>query len=193
MTQKKNGELLLIVARKSDDGSIGNERDGALYRSVDGAETWEKISLPEGVNGPTNIMVDPQNQDRLLLATWGRYGKTEFSPNRGGGIYLSEDDGETWTAVLTKDQHIHDITVDERSGVFYAAGFNSSAYRSDDLGNSWQRIKGYNFKWGKRVQPDPYDVDKVYVITFGGGVWHGSANGDENALEDIVTEETSYK
>ncbi len=193
MTQKENGDLLLIVARKSDDGSIGNERDGALYRSIDGAETWKKRNLPEGVNGPTNIIVDSDNQNRLLLATWGRYGKTEFSPNRGGGIYLSEDDGDTWTAVLTKDQHIHDITRDERNGVFYAAGFNSSAYRSEDRGESWERIKGYNFKWGKRVQPDPYDADKVYVITFGGGVWHGPAKGDENALEDIVTVETSYK
>ena len=47
MTQKENGDLLLIVARKSDDGSIGNERDGALYRSTDGAETWKKMNLPD--------------------------------------------------------------------------------------------------------------------------------------------------
>ncbi len=193
LTQNDNGDLYLIVFRKSDDGSIGNEKDGALYKSTDDADSWEELKLPDGVNGPSNLIIDPDNSNRLLLSTWGRYGKTEFSADRGGGIYLSEDAAMTWNAVLTKDQHIHDITVDQKNGVFYACGFNSSAYRSDDRGKSWERIKGYNFKWGKRVQPDPYDADKVYIITFGGGVWHGPAKGDVNSLEDIISQQTAYR
>jgi hypothetical protein len=94
--------------------------------------------------------------------------------------------------VLTKDQHIHDLTIDSRNGVIYASGFNSSSYRSEDQGNTWDRIKGFNFKWGKRVQPDPRDPDKIYIITFGGGVWHGPAIGDKKALEDIITEKATY-
>jgi photosystem II stability/assembly factor-like uncharacterized protein len=186
MTRRKDGELFLVVFRKSDDGSIGNDRDGALYRSSDGAETWVKMNLPEGVNGPTSLIVDPDNPDQILLSAWGRYGENRFSPNRGGGIYLSGDDGASWSPVLTCEQHIHDLTVDPGSGTYYAAGFNASAYRSPDKGRNWFRIKGYNFKWGKRVQPDPADPDKIYIITFGGGVWHGPAKGDENALEDII-------
>lgn len=193
ITRRNDGVLFLIVSRKSDDGTIGNENDGALYRSSDGAETWIKINLPEGVNGPTSLIIDPGKPNRILLSAWGRYGKTEYSTNRGGGIYLSEDDGVSWTQTLTRDQHIHDITADSRNGVFYACGFNSTAYRSEDRGLTWNRIKGYNFKWGKRVQPDPGDPEKVYIITFGGGVWHGPAKGDQNALEDIVTTQTSYK
>ncbi len=187
MTRRADGELFLVVARKSDDGSIGNDGDGALYRSSDGAESWIKMRMPEGVNGPVSLLVDPDHPDRLLLSAWGRYGPDQYSPNRGGGIYLSEDDGASWKPVLTRDQHIHDLTVDVRNGVFYACGYNSSAYRSDDRGNTWRRIKGYNFKWGKRVQPDPFNPAKIYIITFGGGVWYGPARGDENALEDIIT------
>ena len=33
----------------------------------------------------------------------------------------------------------------------------------------------------------PPDQEKIYVITFGGGVWHGPAKRDPNALEDIIT------
>lgn len=187
LTQKNNGDLFLIVFRKSEDGSIGNEMDGALYKSIDGAENWEKMKLPNGVNGPSSLVIDPDNSNRLILSAWGRRGKTALSGDSGGGIYVSEDNGLTWVAVLTKDQHIHDLTIDANNGVFYAAGFNSSAYRSEDRGRSWKRIKGFNFKWGKRVQPDPYDSEKVFIITFGGGVWHGPAKGDENALEDIIT------
>ena len=193
MTQKNNGDLFLIISRKSEDDRIGNEKDGALYWSTDGAETWKRMKLPDGVNGPTSLIVDPDMQNRLILSAWGRYGKTEFSPNRGGGIYLSEDNGISWFPLLTHDQNIHDVTVDVRNGVLYASGFNSSAYRSEDKGKSWKRIKGYNFKWGKRVQPDPNDPDKVFIVTFGGGIWHGPAKGDAYALEDIVTLQTSYK
>ena len=133
------------------------------------------------------MLVDPENQNRLFLSAWGRNGENRYAPNRGGGIYLSEDDGTSWISVHTHDQNIHDITVDADNGVYYACGFNSSAYRSDDKGYTWKRIKGYNFKWGKRVQPDPVNPDKIYIITFGGGVWHGPAKGDDNALEDIAT------
>jgi hypothetical protein len=32
----------------------------------------------------------------------------------------------------------------------------------------------------------------IYVITFGGSVWHGPAAGDPNAIEEIMTPELSY-
>lgn len=192
VTQNESGHLFLIVARKDEDGTIGGEGGGSIYKSTDGAETWEKISLPEGVNAPTSLVMDPENSERLLLSSWGGYGETEFSADRGGGIHVSDDNGNSWRTVFSKDQHIHDITVDEENSVFYASGFNSSAYRSDDQGETWSRMSGFNFKWGKRVEPDPKDKDMVYVITFGGGVWHGPAQGDKNAIEDIATKAASF-
>ena len=174
---EKNGELFLIICRRSDDGSIGNNMDGALYRSSDGAESWEKIRLPEGTNGPMSLVVDPENNDRLILSAWGRPTAGLFSPDTGGGIFLSPDNGKTWQQTLGKDQHIHDITFDPRNSTYYACGFNGSAYRSDDRGKSWQRIRGYNFKWGKRIDPDPKDPGKIYIVTFGGGIWHGPSRG----------------
>ncbi|HZB15276.1 MAG TPA: hypothetical protein VE467_19715, partial [Chryseolinea sp.] len=127
------------------------------------------------------------------LSAWGRAVPERFVPDLGGGIFRSTDDGKTWEHVLASDQHIHDITYDPRVAVFYACGFNGSAYRSEDSGKSWKRIKGYNFKWGKRVEPDPTDVEKIFIITFGGGVWYGPAQGDQNATEDIVTEVVVYR
>jgi photosystem II stability/assembly factor-like uncharacterized protein len=184
---EKNGELFVIVCRRSDDGSIGNDLDGAVYRSSDRSETWTKMKLPEGTNGPMSLVIDPENNARLLLSAWGRTTPGQFSPDTGGGIFLSKDNGESWSHVVEQDQHIHDITYDPRTSTFYACGFDGSAYRSEDRGETWKRIKGFNFKWGKRVDPDQTDPDKIFIITFGGGVWHGPAKGDQNAAEDIVS------
>jgi photosystem II stability/assembly factor-like uncharacterized protein len=151
-----------------------------------------KVTLPKGTNGPMSLKVDPQNPETLILSAWGREGHDRFTQDVGGGIFRSTDSGKSWDHVLKSDQHIHDITYDARSAVFYACGFNGSAYRSDDGGKSWQRIKGYNFKWGKRVEPDPRNPEKIFIITFGGGVWHGPAKGDQNAIEDIITDVIAY-
>jgi photosystem II stability/assembly factor-like uncharacterized protein len=173
-----------VIARRSEDGSIGNAGDGALYFSTDGAEHWTPVKLPEGVNGPNSLTVDPQDARRLYLSAWRRNGT---APKGSGGIYLSTDAGKNWRNVLDKDQHVYDITVDPREArTLYACGFESSAWRSADRGQTWLRIKGYNFKWGHRVIPDPADAAMIFITTFGGSVWHGPAAGDPEALEDVV-------
>ncbi len=191
LARDSKGNLYLIVARRSEDGSIGNELDGALYRSSDGAETWSRISLPEGVNGPNGQAIDPENPQRIYLAAWGRRIPARQS---GGGIFLSEDGGATWRPILDRDQHIYDVTVDSRNPkILYACGFESSAWRSIDRGETWQRIRGYNFKWGHRVIPDPQDAKMIYITTYGGSVWHGPAAGDPSAQEDIATPALSHR
>jgi len=161
--------------------------DGAVYRSIDGAESWAKLILPPGTNAPTSIAVNPANPDQLIMSAWGRLVKGRFSPDTGGGIFISNDNGSHWKPVLQNDQHIHDISFDAARKTWYACGFNGSAYRSEN-GETWNRIKGYNFKWGKRVEPDPRNRDKIFIITFGGGVWYGPAKGDESAVEDIISD-----
>lgn len=183
--RETDGVLFLVVSRRSDDGSIGNDKDGALYKSVDGAENWIKISMPDGTNAPTSIAIDKQHPNQLVLSAWGRVTQGQFTPDVGGGIFISEDEGKTWKHTLAKDQHIGAVTFDARTNMFYACSFNGSAYYSEDKGNTWNRIKGYNFKWGQRVEPDPRDPEKIFIITFGGGVWYGPAKGDEQAIEDI--------
>jgi photosystem II stability/assembly factor-like uncharacterized protein len=184
LARSSNGALYAVVARRSEDGSIGNSGDGALYRSTDGAEHWQAIALPQGTNGPNGLAVDPNLPDRLYLAAWAR---AAGGHGDGGGIFLSQDGGASWKQILDKDRHIYDVTIDPSDPtILYAAGFESSAWRSTDRGLHWNRIPGFNFKWGQRVVPDPLDHSKIYITTFGGSVWHGSVNGQEVPV-DIAT------
>jgi hypothetical protein len=103
----------------------------------------------------------------------------------GGGVLVSTDAGDTWRPVLTEAQHVYDVTIDPRDPTkLYACGFDRGVYRSTDRGETWHRIRGFNFKWGHRVIVDPYHAASLYVTTFGGGVWHGPAAGDPDATED---------
>jgi len=181
LARTSEGTLYLVVARRSEDGTIANVGDGALYKSVDGAEHWQQVSLPQGTNGPNGLAADPNTPSRLYLAAWAR---ATGEHGEGGGVFLSEDGGDHWTQVLDKDRHVYDVTVDsEDPSIIYAAGFESSAWRSTDRGLHWKRIPGFNFKWGHRVLADPMDHSKIYITTFGGGVWHGSVQDEDRPLD----------
>lgn len=178
LIRDRNGVLYLVIARRSENGGFGNAEDGFLYRSDNGAEHWTKIELPVGVNGPNGLAVDSANPRRLYLAVWGRRA-TDRAVD--GGIFLSNDAGASWRNVLSKDQHVYDITIDPRNAnILYACGFESSAWKSADRGETWSRIPGYDFKWGHRVFPDPRNASKIYITTYGGSVWHGPAGGTDS-------------
>ena len=184
LTLAGDGALYLVVARRSERGRIGDADDGALYRSTDGASHWTRMALPPGTNGPNGLTVDPADPKRLYLSAWG---VTHPDGDTGGGIFLSTDGGASWRAVLSQAQHVYDVTVDPRDPqVLYASGFDQAAFRSTDRGETWTRIRGFNFKWGQRVVPDPRDPAMIYVTTFGGSVWHGPAAGDPSSTEDVV-------
>ena len=179
------GVLYLVVARRSEHSRIGDADDGAIYRSVDGAEHWTALPLPAGTNGPTAITVDPRDPRRLYLSAWA---VALPSGAAGGGVFVSADAGRSWRPVLRDAQHVYDVTLDPRNpDRMYACGFDQGVYRSDDRGETWRRIRGFNFKWGHRVVPDPAGASRIYVVTFGGGVWHGPADGDPSAAEDVVS------
>jgi photosystem II stability/assembly factor-like uncharacterized protein len=188
MAMDSAGTLYVVTIRRSQDGKYGNDQDGWLFRSRNGAESWERVTLPEGVNGPTGITVDPRDPSRLYLSTWARYTLYAVGEDPpAGGVYMSSDAGGHWQNVLTGTRRIYDVTVDPRnSDLVYATGFGAAAWRSADRGKTWNRIGGFNFRLGHRVIPDPTDIAKIYITTFGNSVWHGPAAGDPKAVEDIT-------
>lgn len=184
MTRANDGTLYLIVAR-SNEGKYGEtEGGGAIYKSIDGAEHWMQMNLPEDVNGPRGLAVDPRNNRRIYLAAWGQ---EHSDVDVGGGVYLSTDGGESWRPIFQGSRHVYDVTVDAKSpDTLYICGFDAGAWRSTDAGAHWERIRGYNFKWGQRAIVDPRDEGRIFISTYGGSVWYGPAAGDEAATEDAL-------
>jgi photosystem II stability/assembly factor-like uncharacterized protein len=181
ITPSQDGSLYLVVSRRSEAKDRSVSGVGALYRSTDKADHWQRIELPAGVTGPTGLEVDPRNPQHLYLTAWGQ---EEEDADRNGGVFASNDGGKTWQVLFTQSQHVYDLTIDPANpDTLYITGFDAAAYRSLDRGLHWTRIEGYDFKWGHRVILDPNDPAQIYITTYGGGVWHGPPAGSANPPE----------
>jgi photosystem II stability/assembly factor-like uncharacterized protein len=71
---------------------ISGSLDGGFYKSTDGGEHFTKITngLPGELIGKANLAVTPAKPDRI-------YALVEAKP--GGGLYVSNDAGQSWTLV----------------------------------------------------------------------------------------------
>ena len=190
LTLAGNGTLFLTVSPTTEfkDGKKGNEvYSGAVYRSADGAETWTKLNVCSGLLFPNGIAADPINPKLIYLTCWANISLADLvggavaRENGGdrmlempGGIFKSEDSGNTWKSIFDQKQYVYDITIDPyHPGRLYCNTFNKAAWHSDDAGKSWKKIKGYDFHWGHRIIIDEKEQDKIYITTFGSSVWHG--------------------
>lgn len=186
------GNLYLTVSATPahPEGKTGRDfHSGAVYKSTDGAAGWQKLKITNGWLFPNGITFDPFNPDRIYLACWAdihlsdliggevarKTGGNEILPMKGG-VFVSEDGGQTWTSIFDDRQYVYDVVADPRiKGRLYINTFNKAAYRSDDHGQTWKKIKGYDFHWGQRPVLDPYNPDKLLLTTFGSSVWWGPA------------------
>ena len=192
ITRTGNGTLFLVVSPTPahKGGKTGREfYPGAVYKSTDKGETWTKIKVSDNpVIFPNGIDYDPENPDRIYLACWSSISLSDLvggavanatggntTLESEGGIFMSEDNGKTWTSIFDKNQYVYDITVDPyHKGRLYCNTFNRAAYRSDDYGKNWKKLKDYDFHWGQRAIVDRNNPEKIFLTTFGSSVWHGT-------------------
>lgn len=190
LTLTGKGVLFLTVSATPmhKDGKKGRGfYSGDVYRSRDSGETWTKLKVADGPLFPNGIDYDRQNPDLIYLGCWADIdlsdlvggdvarstGKNELI-KMPGGIFMSVDGGDTWKSIFDKKQYVYDVTSDPyHPGRVYCNTFNQAAYRSDNYGKSWKKIKGYDFHWGQRIIVDQNDPEKIYITTFGSSVWHG--------------------
>jgi hypothetical protein len=144
-----------------------------LYRSTDGAETWEKINASHLFLYPKDFSVHPADSKVILVGTcdasWD---------DKSGGLYRTEDGGRTWQRIGRQGrQTFGGYFHPQRERWIYMTltegAPGAGLWLSRDNGLSWQAFDELPFSNVQRVTFDPSDDRVMYVTTFGGSVWRG--------------------
>jgi photosystem II stability/assembly factor-like uncharacterized protein len=161
----------------------GPNSERGVFRSTDGGETWQKILYKDEDTGATDLAFDPQNPQILYTDMWSsrRPPWTTGSPLEGhtGGLFKSTDGGETWNPLSkglpTNAQGLgrigFGISPSNPNRIYAlvdAAPEVGGLYRSDDAGESWQRVNHEGRIWGRGsdfawVRVSPENPDVLYI------------------------------
>jgi len=161
----------------------GPNSERGVFRSTDGGETWQKIFYKDDDTGATDLAFDPKNPQTLYADMWSsrRPPWTTGNPLEGhtGGLFKSSDGGDTWHPLAkglpTNAQGLGRIgfgispsNPNRMYALVDAAPEVGGLYRSDDAGESWQRVNHEERIWGRgsdfawvRVAPD--NPDTIYI------------------------------
>ncbi len=128
---------------------------GALFRTRDGGDSWERMELGKYQSSIRAVAVSPLNSDLIAV------GITE-------GVLLSKNGGATWRRIsrgYRSLHNVHSLVFDVAQEELLYVGTWRLAWKTPDLGKSWEPIhKG--MYWDSdlfSIQIDPRDPKRLYA------------------------------
>jgi photosystem II stability/assembly factor-like uncharacterized protein len=155
----------------------------AVFRSNDMGRTWQKQTPGNfwGAAGtragfPIDFQVDPRNADRI------------FANNYGGGNFLSEDGGRTWSVASQgyTGAYLHGIVVNPKDANNIFVIGRTGPFRSSDGGRTWQGLTKEPAVLGGEwyaVAMDPNNPNNVVISDEHQGVIFRSTDSGNNWKE----------
>ena len=169
---------MICAMRPARGQPLASEGVG-LYRSVDRAETWEKINKSQLFLYPKDFSVHPHDSNVILVGVCDA-GRGDQS----GGLYRTDDGGKTWRRVGRQGpQTFGGYFHPKHDGWIYMTltegAPGAGLWLSKDDGQTWRPFDALPFSNVQRIAFDPSDQDVLYVTTFGGSIWRGPAAPDQ--------------
>jgi len=123
----ENADILWVASL----GHLYSEnKERGVYKSVDGGKTWSKTLFINNKSGIAELIVNPQNPDELLAASWEKDRKAwNFQESgAGSGIFKSTDGGNTWKNISEGENGFPDDLGTGRIGLAYAPSSPNIVY-----------------------------------------------------------------
>jgi photosystem II stability/assembly factor-like uncharacterized protein len=172
----------------------GPNAERGIFRSTDGARSFERVLYGNDNTGAAAVAIDPANTRTIYAALWesrqAPWGEETFS-GPGTGLFKSTDGGVTWRALTAglpdyADDGLRRMTIAiaaaKPARVFVAVDAERRAglYRSDDGGETWSLAAGSSplTTSGSAVTVvavDPRNADIVYAG--GRDIWRSTDAG----------------
>jgi photosystem II stability/assembly factor-like uncharacterized protein len=109
----------------------GDPGPGTVFKSTDGGEQWNQVSLSLPSAEITSLAIDPSAPERIYAAT---------DPS---GVFKSIDSGETWIAArngLPDPVYVHSLAIDPSTPARIYAATDQGVFMSADYAASWTPI-----------------------------------------------------
>ncbi len=204
----KDGNTVLVCAT----GHLWDDNDErGVFKTTDGGKSWKKTLA--GANASTGcgmLSSSPQQPGTIFASLWDfrRQGWTFRSGGPGSGLYKSTDGGDHWTELTDKNSkglpdkpwgRVAVAVAPSKPNVVYAnvESKNSALFRSDDGGNTWNRLDASRFLvwrpfyFGNLIV-DPKDENKIFkpdlfllLSVNGGRSFSGVSQGAHGDFHDV--------
>jgi len=140
---------------------LENAREGGVYKSTDGGQTWRAVLTGESVRA---FAMAPGNTNVLVAGTLS-------------GVFRSTDGGQTWVRLSPVGhngiRNIESVAIDPRNTDTVYVGTWYLPWKTTDGGKSWTFIHGETSKLIEdsdifSIAIDPFDPDRVYCSACSG-------------------------
>jgi len=134
---------------------------GGLFKSVDGALTWQATGLQTNAAPISSVAVDSRNSNTVYAAI-GREGSSS------GELWKSTDGGMNWrNLIASMPVNVYAVLIDPRDSMNVFAATNAGVMKSTDGGESWTLIPG-SPAFSRVLALDSQDVGILYAGGLGG-------------------------
>lgn len=158
----------------------GDNPNRGVYKTTDGGKTWRQVLAGNESTGIGDLVLDPNNPNKLLASLWDfRRDPWSFrSGGKGSGLFVSFDGGESWKQRTVVDGlpegelgRIGLAIAPSNSNRIYALieAKKNELYRSDDGGCKWTKISsdqnaGDRPFYYSDLFVDPTNENRVYSL-----------------------------
>ena len=158
----------------------GEHAERGVYKTTNGGKSWRKILFVNNKTGIGDLVMDPENPNKLIAAMWEHKRDPWFfkSGGPGSGLYISYDGGENWSKRTEKDGlpkgelgRIGIGIAKNKTNIIYALieSKKNALYKSEDGGFKWKKINdkrgiGNRPFYYSDIEVDPENENRVYSI-----------------------------